>query len=115
MTEASVKLYQLAKKHSIDPFDIDPINQTTIFLAEAVENVGSMIDLAELAGRYPGTWSLPVCNTSIWGKAWNWDYMTVESRSRERQDGEVKGLETNENAAKPPDFYRHCKVVRLTV
>lgn len=84
MTEASVKLYKLAKKHGLDPFDIDPINQTRIYLEEAVDDIGSVLDLTEFAGRYPGTWSLPVCNASSWGKSWNWDYTTPEYQKTKR-------------------------------
>ena len=25
-------------------------------------------------GAYPGSWTLPVCDTSTWGAKWNWDY-----------------------------------------
>ena len=27
-----------------------------------------------MAGKYPGSWSLPVCNASTWGQKWNVNY-----------------------------------------
>ncbi|KAI9706033.1 MAG: hypothetical protein M1836_005439 [Candelina mexicana] len=74
VTEASAKSYQLAKKNkTLDPFNVAGAIGTETFLTEAVSN-GSNIELLGQAGKYPGSWTLPVCNASTWGRDWNWDY-----------------------------------------
>lgn len=79
MTEASAKGYQLAKANgTIDPFNITGQIGTQTFLTAAVNDDSDRFPLLNQAGRYPGSWTLPVCNASTWGKSWNWDYTTAE-------------------------------------
>ena len=60
-----------------DLFAFDQILGTSAFIQEALGQGGdSIVDLVQLAGRYAGSWTLPVCDASTWGKAWNWDYAT---------------------------------------
>lgn len=63
-------------------FDFDQVAGTSAFLAESFtqENV----DLAAQVGRYPGTWTLPVCDASTWGARWNWDY----TKNKNPQEGD---------------------------
>ena len=44
------------------------------FLEEVVNDNGAKIDLVNEAGRYPGSWTLPVCDTSTYGDDWNVPY-----------------------------------------
>ncbi|KAI4283781.1 MAG: hypothetical protein L6R38_001946 [Xanthoria sp. 2 TBL-2021] len=66
--------YRLAKRNAIDPFNVTGAIRTETFLAEAVKDNGTKIVLLNQAGRYPGSWTLPVCDASTWGQCWNWDY-----------------------------------------
>ena len=74
ITEASAKTFRLARKTGRDPFNFDSIMITHTFLEEVVIDNGTNIDLINEAGRYPGSWTVPVCDTSTWGMDWNWDY-----------------------------------------
>ncbi|KAL8787516.1 MAG: hypothetical protein Q9213_002174 [Squamulea squamosa] len=79
VTEASAKSYRLAKANgTINPFNVTGQIGTQTFLSEAVRDNGTNILLVNQAGRYPGSWTLPVCNASRWGTAWNWDYTSYD-------------------------------------
>ncbi|KAL8765932.1 MAG: hypothetical protein Q9209_007129 [Squamulea sp. 1 TL-2023] len=75
VTEASAKSYRLAKRNGIDPLNVAGAVGTKTFLEEAVEDDGAKIALVDQAGRYPGSWTLTVCDASTWGRGWNWDYL----------------------------------------
>ncbi|KAL6716175.1 hypothetical protein ACLMJK_005741 [Lecanora helva] len=75
VAEASAKTYRLAKRNNLDPFNFPSSASTHAFLAEAVHNDDTaQLALLNQAGRYPGSWTLPVCDSSTWGARWNWDY-----------------------------------------
>ena len=74
---ASARTYQLAKDPALK---LDPFNFS--MTAGSAESVAALIqktqpqpgEALDIAGRSPGSWTLPVCNASTWGKRWNWDY-----------------------------------------
>ncbi|KAL8688563.1 MAG: hypothetical protein Q9218_005561 [Villophora microphyllina] len=81
VTEASTESYRLTKKNNtkpnrafVDPFNLTGVVGTQTFLMEAFNDNGTNIALIDQAGRYPGSWTLPVCDASTWGESWNWDY-----------------------------------------
>ncbi len=84
MTEASAKTFRLAKQNGSDPFNWTSIDRTRTYLEEVIKDNGSTIDLIEGAGRYPGSWTLPVCDTSTWGEKWNWDYTSDDYKTADR-------------------------------
>ncbi|KAL8870483.1 MAG: hypothetical protein Q9174_003485 [Haloplaca sp. 1 TL-2023] len=86
ITEASAKTYQLTKNsttgYGLDPFNFDAskgANNTLFYIANGSELLGS--EGKGMGGRYPGSWTLPVCNASKWGASWNIDY-TLGHRDR---------------------------------
>ena len=81
--EASAKSYQLAKRNGKDRFNVTGQIGTELFLSEAVVDNGTTIALTGQAGRYPGSWTLPVCDGSSWGKSWNWDYTSDKYKHSE--------------------------------
>ena len=83
VTEASAKSYRLAKPRGHDPFNVTGKFGTQLFLSAAVESDGS-IPLLNQARRYPGSWTLPVCDSSTWGKNWNWDYTSDDYKKRDQ-------------------------------
>ena len=67
VTEASAKSYRLMKAMGMDPFNFTQINGTAEFLTQAFTPGASPLgendkDLSDLVGRYPGSWTLPVCD-----------------------------------------------------
>ena len=63
--------------YGLDPFNLDAALASNKFLTSIAQ--GSDIngkDGKGLGGRYPGSWTLPVCDASKWGYAWNKDYTT---------------------------------------
>ncbi|KAL8849435.1 MAG: hypothetical protein Q9221_005607 [Calogaya cf. arnoldii] len=74
VTEASAKSYRAMKAIGQDPFNFNQTAGTSQFLATAFTGGEGNPDLSEFAGRFPGSWTLPVCDASTCGKAWNWDY-----------------------------------------
>lgn len=74
VTKASALSYQAMKDAGLDPFNFSPIAGLQSFIDQVTRQVNGSVDLAQFAGQYPGSWTLPVCNASWWGKAWNWDY-----------------------------------------
>ncbi|KAL8879142.1 MAG: hypothetical protein Q9192_008295 [Flavoplaca navasiana] len=83
VTEASAKSYRAMKAIGQDPFHFNQTTGTSQFLATAFTSGEGNVDLSEYAGRFPGSWTLPVCDASTWGKAWNWDYTGEENDIRE--------------------------------
>lgn len=60
-----------------DPFNFDQVAGTEPFIKASFQRRGNETtgtDLMQSAGRYPGSWTLPVCNASAWGHAWNSPY-----------------------------------------
>ena len=79
VTEASAKTYRVARQHEIaDPFNVSEADSTNLFLEDSIKGNGSAVGLVDGAGRFPGSWTLPVCDTSTWGESWNWDYNSTE-------------------------------------
>ena len=74
ITEASARSYKVSKSASLDPFNFSQTAGTQHFLKESFKFTDGKSDLSRYAGRYPGSWTLPVCHASTWGKSWNWDY-----------------------------------------
>ena len=77
VVQGSVRTYQTAMKlretnASIDIYSIDNITLTNAFLDEVSRN--GLENIEDLPGKYPGSWTLPVCNVSTWGAKWNWNY-----------------------------------------
>ncbi|KAL8783491.1 MAG: hypothetical protein Q9213_004587 [Squamulea squamosa] len=71
-TEASAKSYRLMKKIGGDLFNSTQLNGTAAFLLHAfspgeVAISDGAIDISDLVGRYPGSWTIPVCDGSTWG------------------------------------------------
>ncbi|KAL8878648.1 MAG: hypothetical protein Q9192_008400 [Flavoplaca navasiana] len=96
-----------------DPFHFNQTTGTSQFLASAFTSGEGNVDLSEYAGRFPGSWTLPVCDASTWGyvtrqssssvsfgfatarmeehadlnsrrrKDWNWDYTGENNKIRE--------------------------------
>ncbi|KAL8881227.1 MAG: hypothetical protein Q9198_001527 [Flavoplaca austrocitrina] len=87
VTEASTRTYRLAKAKGQDPFNYNRTQGISDFLIDAFspdkdrQNQGQ--DLSKDFGRFPGSWTLPVCHASTWGKAWNWDYTGKDNEIRE--------------------------------
>ncbi len=67
VTEASAKSYRAMKASGQDPFNFNQTSGTTQFLATAFTGGERTPDLSEYAGRFPGSWTLPVCDASTWG------------------------------------------------
>ena len=63
-------------------FDFDQVAGTAAFLTESLTGDGT--DLTKQVGRYPGTWTLPVCDASTWGASWNSDYTNITDRNDAR-------------------------------
>ncbi|KAL8911471.1 MAG: hypothetical protein Q9172_007668 [Xanthocarpia lactea] len=83
VTEASARTYRLAKKMGRDPFNYNQTLGISDFLINAFSPGEDRQDLSEDFGRFPGSWTLPVCDASTWGKAWNWDYTGEDNKIRE--------------------------------
>ena len=75
ITEASARSYKLAQNcmSDLDPFQFNVTIRSNAYLKSLFNSTPGYEELREY-GRYPGTWTLPVCNASTCGKAWNWDY-----------------------------------------
>ncbi|KAI4226376.1 MAG: hypothetical protein L6R36_003234 [Xanthoria steineri] len=86
VTEASAKSYRAMKASGQDPFKFNQTSGTNQFLATAFTGGERTPNLSEYAGRFPGSWTLPVCDTSTWGKKWNWDYTGEKNDVRESVD-----------------------------
>lgn len=56
---------------------------TQLLLSTAAKN-NSGIELVNQAGRYPGSWTLPVCDASVWGKNWHWDYTSEDYKDSDK-------------------------------
>ena len=67
VTEASAKSYQLMKQLHLDPFNFTQTLGTATYLNQTFTHRPEGKDLSEMYGRYPGSWTLPVCNASDWG------------------------------------------------
>lgn len=50
-----------------DPFHFNQTTGTSQFLTTAFTAGEGNVDLSEFAGRFPGSWTLPVCDASTWG------------------------------------------------
>ena len=75
--KGSANTYLLAQRvrqshPDINIFNISSANITNYFVnSTAPDLLGGFAN----AGRYPGSWTLPVCNMSTWGNPhWNWNY-----------------------------------------
>lgn len=101
MTEASAKSYQLAKRNGLEPFNFNQTQETTTFLSEAVISNDSDNGLAQYAGRYPGSWTVPVCDTMTWGKDWNFDYVTRDAKD-ESSEIDILGHTQQVETQHPP-------------
>ena len=91
VTEAFAKSYRLMKATSQDLFNFDHIAGTRSFLEEAFRQNNESVDITQLAGRYSGSWTLPVCDSSTWGKSWNWNYVEDNSLRARGLIGELLG------------------------
>ena len=58
------------------------------------------IDSKNLYGRLPGSWTLPVCDISGYGKGWNLNYEQPQPQSR--VDLSFPGASSTENLPHPP-------------
>ena len=67
VTEATAKSYRAMKAIGQDPFNFNQTTGTARFLATAFTAGEGNTDLSEYAGRFPGSWTLPVCDASTWG------------------------------------------------
>ncbi|KAL8752049.1 MAG: hypothetical protein Q9184_005863 [Pyrenodesmia sp. 2 TL-2023] len=67
VTEASAKSYRLMKEIRQDPFSFNHTLGTAAYLAKAFTAGENQTDLSTFVGRYPGSWTLPVCDASTWG------------------------------------------------
>ena len=83
MTEGSAKTFLLAKNNgdSSLPEAFDPFKVNSTLLYDALK--GSKLGTSEVsyrgeAGRYAGSWTIPVCNASTWGSIWNWRFTSNE-------------------------------------
>ncbi|KAG8530182.1 uncharacterized protein KY384_005665 [Bacidia gigantensis] len=100
VTEASARSYRLAKQTGTDPFNFSyPLSNATL-LTQALYPEGCQ-DFDICAGRYAGSWTLPVCDASDWGKPWNFNYNNSDfgkprgdSLSDQTWDGGPGGSET---------------------
>lgn len=66
MTEASARTYRFNKQRGGDPFSFNHAVDTDEFLMKSVRRSGDP-PLSDKVGRYPGSWTLPVCDASTWG------------------------------------------------
>ncbi|KAL8903537.1 MAG: hypothetical protein Q9171_007371 [Xanthocarpia ochracea] len=82
VTEASARTYRLAKEMGRDPFNYHQTLGISDFLINALSPGEGRQDLSKDFGRFPGSWTLPVCDASTWGKAWNWDYTGEDNKIR---------------------------------
>ena len=76
ITESSAKAYRLAKVNAslgLDPFNLDVVSANSAYLTQLYAS-NDTIDFTALAGRYPGTWTLPVCDGGTWGARWNFNW-----------------------------------------
>ena len=82
VTEASAKTYRLAKKiPGADPFNLSLADAAGSFRDITLAPGGctnATQNLTQCGGRYPGSWTLPVCDASTWGLKWNFDYNTTD-------------------------------------
>ena len=92
ITEASAKTYRLAKNvttgFGLDPFNFDAAkgsNNTLLYLSTGSDLLGD--NGKGMGGRYPGSWTLPVCDASTWGAGWNYDFITHGAKDK-RDDTE---------------------------
>ena len=62
----------LAKQSNgqLDPFNFNDTRGAEFTLATELFRK----DLKGKGGRYPGSWTLPVCDAGTWGKEWNFYY-----------------------------------------
>ncbi|KAI4271394.1 MAG: hypothetical protein LQ337_006033, partial [Flavoplaca oasis] len=122
VTEASAKSYRSMKAIGQDPFHFNQTTGTSQFLTTAFTAGEGNVDLSEFAGRFPGSWTLPVCDASTWGKAWNWDYTGEDNKIRESPRTHPpclcgpKGLETYDWAKAAglsgfETFWHRCKYI----
>ena len=74
VTRASALSYKTMKAAGLNPFNFSQIEGTRSFIEQTLTQTDGVIDLTKSAGRYPGSWTLPVCNASWWGRSWNWNY-----------------------------------------
>ncbi|KAG8533909.1 uncharacterized protein KY384_001650 [Bacidia gigantensis] len=79
ITESSAKSYRLAKAHGLDPYNFPGPEGSSLFLSEAYDGPPGDTAITEMACRYPGSWTLPVCDMGTWGAAWNWNYADDKS------------------------------------
>lgn len=88
MTEASAKTYRLAKnlryaqpQFRAQPFDLSANTTSQAFLTDVVQSLNGK-NLQNMAGKLPGSWSLPVCDGSTWGGQWNYNINQSETIPR---------------------------------
>ena len=66
VTEASAKSYRLMQAMGRDPFNFTQVDGTAEFLTKALTpgstDLEGDTDLSNFVGRYPGSWTVPVCN-----------------------------------------------------
>ena len=81
-TEGSARTYRLLKLNdSLNPFEYNDTVLTQRVLFEATNNTQlndtGAIDLSFKTsyGRFPGSWTLPVCDISGYGGHWNFDFV----------------------------------------
>ena len=76
MTLASVRSYRLSKSIGKDPFSFDYNEGTATFIEQSLSKAtaDAPIDLSQEAGRFAGSWTIPVCDSGTWGASWQVDY-----------------------------------------
>lgn len=86
--EGSAQTYQLAirSKGELNPFNYEGAWNGTRAAELTLATEWFNRDLKGKGGRYPGSWTLPVCNTLDWGKRWNYDYTEIAARGNEDFD-----------------------------
>ena len=74
---SSANIYRQAISLGPDPFDLSGSELSNKYLNHLTEDPSSLRDSG---GRYPGTWTIPVCNAGDWGDRWNQDYTKSHDR-----------------------------------
>ncbi|KAL8774221.1 MAG: hypothetical protein Q9209_000972 [Squamulea sp. 1 TL-2023] len=107
VTEGSAKTFLLAKNNgdpnlpeAFDPFNV---NSTLLFNALRKSKLGpNEVSQDSQAGKYPGSWTIPVCNASTWGALWNFHFTS----NNDFWDIEYTTLEDARTVQIPSDLSR---------
>ena len=100
MTEGSAATYRLASNasYNLDRFNFDAKATANAFLLDAINN-NAETSLRDRPGRYAGSWTIPVCNTSTWGNRWNYNI----------KDPQPGSIEISEAVTLAATITRHTK------